>query len=78
MENSDFDWLIPALRLELIIALIKGLPKSLRRNFVPAPNYAEACLAAITEFDGKIVDAIEKAFIKNDRRTFTRGYLARY
>jgi len=64
VENSDFDWLIPALRLELIIALIKGLPKSLRRNFVPAPNYAEACLSAINEFDGKIVDAIEKHLLR--------------
>jgi ATP-dependent RNA helicase HrpA len=49
VENNGFDWLIPALRLELIIALIKILPKSLRRNFVPAPNYAEACLAAFAE-----------------------------
>lgn len=49
VENSRFDWLIPALRLELIIALIKALPKSLRRNFVPAPNYAEACLSTLNE-----------------------------
>jgi ATP-dependent helicase HrpA len=64
VENIDFDWLIPALRLELIIALIKGLPKSLRRNFVPAPNYAEACLSVINEFDGKLVDAIEKHLLR--------------
>jgi HrpA-like RNA helicase len=32
------------LRRELIIALIKSLPKPVRRNFVPAPNYAEAFL----------------------------------
>jgi len=49
VENTGFDWLIPAMRLELIVALIKALPKSLRRNFVPAPNYAEACLSVITE-----------------------------
>ncbi|UMX91339.1 DUF3418 domain-containing protein [Klebsiella pneumoniae] len=30
----------PGLRRELIIALIKSLPKPVRRNFVPAPNYA--------------------------------------
>lgn len=35
----------PGLRRELIIALIKSLPKPVRRNFVPAPNYAEAFLA---------------------------------
>ena len=49
IENIGFDWLIPALHNELIIALIKALPKSLRRNFVPAPNYAEACLAHFSD-----------------------------
>ncbi|QLB13919.1 ATP-dependent RNA helicase HrpA [Bisgaardia hudsonensis] len=44
VEMTGFDWQIPGLRKELVIALIKSLPKSLRRNFVPAPNYAEAFL----------------------------------
>lgn len=38
----------PGLRRELIIALIKSLPKPVRRNFVPAPNYAEAFLGRAT------------------------------
>jgi ATP-dependent helicase HrpA len=33
------------------VALIKALPKSLRRNFVPAPNYADACLADMPQTD---------------------------
>ncbi|MDO4697843.1 MAG: ATP-dependent RNA helicase HrpA [Pasteurellaceae bacterium] len=45
VEPDGFDWQIPGLRQELVISLIKSLPKSLRRNFVPAPNYAEAFLA---------------------------------
>jgi ATP-dependent helicase HrpA len=45
IEEHGFDWLIPGFRHELIVALIKSLPKKLRRNFVPAPNYADACLA---------------------------------
>lgn len=45
------DWLIPGLRHELIVALIKALPKSLRRNFVPAPNYADACLSDMPQTD---------------------------
>jgi ATP-dependent helicase HrpA len=45
------DWLIPGLRHELIVALIKALPKSLRRNFVPAPNYADACMADMPQTD---------------------------
>lgn len=42
IDESGFEWQIPCLRRELVIALIKSLPKPVRRNFVPAPNYAEA------------------------------------
>ncbi len=51
VENIGFDWLVPGLRHELIVGMIKTLPKRLRRNFVPAPNYADACLADINETD---------------------------
>ena len=64
VENIGFDWLIPALRLELITALIRGLPKSLRRNFVPAPNYAEACVAAISGADSALTAALEKQLLR--------------
>ena len=50
VQDIGFDWLIPALRFDLVVALIKALPKALRRNFVPAPNFAEACLAVIQPF----------------------------
>ncbi|MFT5675380.1 MAG: ATP-dependent helicase HrpA, partial [Paraglaciecola sp.] len=53
IQDVGFDWLIPGLRHELIISLIKSLAKKLRRNFVPAPNYADACLADIEAFDKK-------------------------
>jgi ATP-dependent helicase HrpA len=64
ITNEGFDWLIPAFREELIMAYIKGLPKSLRRNFVPAPNYAQACNAAIEEGKGAVVDAIAKQLLR--------------
>ena len=64
VENTGFDWLIPALRLELITALIRGLPKSLRRNFVPAPNYAQACCAAISNTDSTLTVALEKQLLR--------------
>lgn len=64
IENIGFDWLIPALRLELITALIRGLPKSLRRNFVPAPNYAQACFSAISDTDSTLTAALEKQLLR--------------
>ena len=68
VQAIGFDWSIPALRKELVVALIKGLPKSLRRNFVPAPNYADACVSAIhldeKSLDGKISQAVEKQLLR--------------
>lgn len=55
VEEQGFDWLIPGLRHELLVALIKCLPKSLRRNFVPAPNYADALLQSINPADGPLL-----------------------
>ncbi|MFR9767553.1 ATP-dependent RNA helicase HrpA [Nocardia sp. SC052] len=43
-----FDWLVPGMREELAAALIKTLPKALRRSVVPAPDFAAAALAALT------------------------------
>ncbi|MGW4741074.1 ATP-dependent RNA helicase HrpA [Nocardia xishanensis] len=43
-----FDWLVPGMREELAAALIKTLPKTLRRSVVPAPDFAAAALAALT------------------------------
>ena len=53
LSEEGMDWLIPGLRQELIISLIKSLPKTLRRNFVPAPNYADACMADMQQQDKK-------------------------
>ncbi|MBF6065596.1 ATP-dependent RNA helicase HrpA [Nocardia terpenica] len=43
-----FDWLVPGMREELAAALIKTLPKQLRRSVVPAPDFAAAALARLT------------------------------
>ncbi|CZF79284.1 ATP-dependent RNA helicase HrpB [Grimontia marina] len=60
IEPEGFDWQIPGLRHELVVALIKSLPKTLRRNFVPAPNYASAFLQRVTPMEMPLLDALEK------------------
>jgi len=64
VQDTGFDWLIPALRDELAIALIKALPKTLRRNFVPAPNYAQACVAAMPAEQGSLQQALAKQLLR--------------
>ena len=60
VEPIGFDWLIPGMRHELLVALIKSLPKQWRKNFVPAPNYADALIASISPEQGPLLDAIER------------------
>jgi len=52
------EWLIPGLLQEKIVALIRSLPKQLRKNFVPAPNFAEACVQALEPSDIALCAAI--------------------
>ncbi len=55
-----FSWHVPGLREELVIALLRSLPKALRVNFVPAPNFARAFLAAVPPGEESLTDALAR------------------
>ncbi|MDX3244699.1 ATP-dependent RNA helicase HrpA [Streptomyces sp. ME18-1-4] len=44
VTGDGFDWQIPGLREEVVTELIRSLPKPIRRNYVPAPNFAQRFL----------------------------------
>jgi len=58
VRADGFDWQVPGLRLELAIALIKSLPKQLRRNFAPAPDHARAALERVTPLERPLPEAL--------------------
>lgn len=41
LDERGFDWQVPGIRAELITALLRALPKAIRRNVVPAADWAE-------------------------------------
>lgn len=45
--GRGLDWQVPGLRLQLITALLKSLPKPIRRHLVPVPDTAAALLARL-------------------------------
>ncbi|BBP45752.1 ATP-dependent RNA helicase HrpA [Thiosulfatimonas sediminis] len=45
LNPQDFEWLTPGLLIEKISCYIKALPKSLRKQFIPAPQYAQLVLS---------------------------------
>ncbi|NUW30794.1 ATP-dependent RNA helicase HrpA [Nonomuraea sp. SMC257] len=61
---DGFDWQIPGLREELVTELIRSLPKPLRRNFVPAPNYAKQVLAGVKPGGEPLLEAVERELLR--------------
>ncbi|HEX3336357.1 MAG TPA: ATP-dependent RNA helicase HrpA [Jatrophihabitans sp.] len=57
---DEFAWQVPALREELVTALIRALPKDLRRNFVPAPDTARAVLAQLTPGQEPLLEGVQR------------------
>ncbi len=49
ISADEFDWLVPGMRAELIAELIRGLPKNIRRNVVPAADWAVKALDVLPE-----------------------------
>jgi len=47
LKPDGFDWQVPGLREELVTALIKSLPKHIRRTVVPAADWARKLIAAL-------------------------------
>ena len=60
LKPIGFDWLVPALREELVTALIRSLPKELRRSLVPVPEVVAAVLARVTPRSEPLLDALER------------------
>lgn len=60
LGGDAFTWQVPALREELVTALIRSLPKDLRRNFVPAPDTARALLPALEPDGGSLLAALQR------------------
>jgi len=60
LPRYRWQWLVPGLLEEKILALLKSLPKSLRRSLMPLPELASACyqkLAQLTD-DTPLITAL--------------------
>ena len=57
-SEAGLTWQVPGLRQELVTELIRGLPKDLRRHFIPAPDTARAVLAELGDPHGDLLDAL--------------------
>lgn len=47
LDSARLEWLVPGLLEEKVVALLRALPKSLRRHCIPIPETAMTCLAEL-------------------------------
>ncbi|MFF4735613.1 ATP-dependent RNA helicase HrpA [Streptomyces sp. NPDC001262] len=60
VSAEGFDWQIPGLREDLVTELIRSLPKPIRRNCVPAPNFAARFLDGAVPLQGPLTAALAR------------------
>jgi len=62
VTERGFDWLVPGLREDLVTALIKALPKAIRRHVVPAADWARRLLGELpVHSDAPVGEALADA-----------------
>ncbi|HLN70612.1 MAG TPA: ATP-dependent RNA helicase HrpA [Streptosporangiaceae bacterium] len=60
VNAAEFSWQVPGLRTELVTEMIRSLPKSLRRDLVPAPDLAREVVARLGPPSGDLRDAVAR------------------
>ncbi|MBL0027911.1 MAG: ATP-dependent RNA helicase HrpA [Rhodanobacteraceae bacterium] len=58
VSEARAEWLVPGLLEAKVAELIRALPKALRRNFVPAPDFARAFVQAEPPGDRGLLQAL--------------------
>lgn len=58
LTQADIDWAVPGIMREKCIALIKNLPKALRKNFIPVSGFVDEVLPAMSSQDGDLIEAL--------------------
>jgi ATP-dependent helicase HrpA len=60
LREEGFEWLVPAFREELVTALLRGLPKELRKRLVPVPDTAARVMERLVP-EGPLAQALSRA-----------------
>lgn len=61
LDADAFEWNVPGLREELVTALLRTMPKSIRKPFVPIPDTVAAIMPGLIESEGNLVEAVRRA-----------------
>ncbi|XQE66031.1 ATP-dependent RNA helicase HrpA [Pseudomonas sp. P3C3] len=58
LPADRLEWLVPGLIEAKAVALVRGLPKAIRKNFVPVPDFVGAALSKIAFGQGSLPESL--------------------
>ncbi|HDZ57114.1 MAG TPA: ATP-dependent RNA helicase HrpA [Pseudomonas xinjiangensis] len=58
LPEERLEWLVPGLIYDKCLALVRGLPKALRKNFVPVPDFVRAALERMPFGQGSLTQVL--------------------
>ena len=64
LRAERLDWLVPGLIEAKAVALVRNLPKAIRKNFVPVPDFVKAALSKITFGEGALPEALGRELLR--------------
>ena len=64
LDERRCEWLVAGLLRDKITYLLKGLPKTLRKHFVPVPQVVTASIEVLDPDIGPLTDALSQALFK--------------
>ena len=64
LRRERLDWLVPGLIEAKAVALVRNLPKAIRKNFVPVPDFVGAALEKITFGEGSLPEALGRELLR--------------
>ncbi|PCJ41954.1 MAG: ATP-dependent RNA helicase HrpA, partial [Moraxellaceae bacterium] len=67
LNEASLEWLVPGLELEKCIALMKSLPKAIRKNYVPVPDVAGRFLQSNPDRNKSLIQQLTQ-FLRQQTR----------
>lgn len=61
LDPEAFEWNVPGLREELVTALLRTMPKAIRKPFVPIPDTVSEIMPGLIESKGNLIESIRQA-----------------
>src|SRR6185437_16077739 len=65
VRDADVSWHVPGYRSELVTAMLRGLPKAIRRTLVPLPDVAAELLPQLRPADGSLPQALSRVLLRS-------------